>query len=229
VASPTLPRTNKTSEVQTDSHSPAPANGGRSSAFRLSDSNDEAAGQLSDNANSSRLVDSQLTDLGNSVARKPELPVVVATPASISNHPVAKLRVVSSQPDLNGIEKLQIAELIRLLAHDNSDVAKAAALGLRNQGMSDAKIQLASELAMGSASRRLELIQQLATSGDMDPRPWLVWMGEDGEPEVRRMAISLLIPMADENVYRSLRNLAARENDSQIRDLITRALISASR
>jgi HEAT repeat protein len=142
---------------------------------------------------------------------------------------VASLKTVTDQPNLAGIEKLEIAELIRLLGHDNADVAKAAALGLRYKGLSDSKIQLASELATGSANQRLELIQQLATSGEMDPRPWLVWMGEDGQPEVRKMAIALLIHMADENVYRSLRNLAARESDSHIKEMITRALLSASR
>jgi hypothetical protein len=172
---------------------------------------------------------SSLNAVPTSSNRQINLPVVVATPASTSNQPVAKLRTVSIQPDLAGIEKLEIAELIRLLANDNADVAKAAALALRHKGMTDQKINLASELAMGSAARRLELIQQISTATDLDPRPWLIWMGEDGEPEVRKMSIALLIPMADENVYRSLRNLAARESDAGIKDMIMRTLLSASK
>lgn len=229
VASPTQPRAYETSAVESRN------------SFRLSDDPPSDDSQTATDGEviasdpfGSVVAKRSTTQMPSSAkfsttSEKPELPVIISTPASIASHPVAKLKVVSNQPDLAGIEKLQIAELIRLLAHENADVAKAAALGLRNQGMSDTKIQLASELAMGSAARRLELIQQVAISGDMDPRPWLVWMGEDGEPEVRKMAISLLIPMADENVNRSLRNLAARESDNQIKEMISRALISTSR
>lgn len=155
---------------------------------------------------------------------KAELPVVVATPASIASTPLATMKVVSNSPDLAGIEKMQIAELVKLLGHTNSDVGKAAALALRHHGLSDEEIQLASELANGSANRRLQLIQQIASQGKVNPRPWLVWMAEDGEPEVRRMAVSLLAPMIDETVTRSLRNLVVREPDSQTKELIARVL-----
>jgi hypothetical protein len=230
VASPTRPRASESTASEANNQPSVASGGRRNSQFRLSDNNNEASGQLSDNTATASLADnSQVEDAVNSVAQKPELPLVVATPALIASYPVASLKTVTNQPNLAGIEKLEIAELIRLLAHENADVAKAAALGLRYKGLSDSKIQLASELATGSANRRLELIQQIATSGDMDPRPWLVWMGEDGQPEVRKMAIALLIPMADESVYRSLRNLSARESDSHIKEMITRALLSASK
>ncbi len=153
------------------------------------------------------------------------LPVVLRTPASIASTPVAQMKVVTNSPDLAGIEKLEIAELVRLLGHQDSNVAKAAALALRAKGLDESKIQLASELAVGSAQQRLRMVQQIASS-EMDPRPWLLWMAEDGEPEVRRMAISLLTPMADESVYRSLRNLQAREPNNELRELITRALLT---
>ncbi len=170
--------------------------------------------------------DANSVSLSNTGGNQPksELPVVVATPASIASTPLATMKVVSNSPDLAGIEKMQIAELVKLLGHTNSDVGKAAALALRHHGLSDEEIQLASELANGSANRRLQLIQQIAAQGNVNPRPWLVWMAEDGEPEVRRMAISLLAPMIDDAVTRSLRNLAVRESDSQTKELITRVL-----
>ena len=122
-----------------------------------------------------------------------------------------------------------MAELVRLLASDQAEVTKAASLALRHHGLSDYKIELASELAVGSAARRLELIQHIASSSEIDPRPWLTWMAEDGQPEVRRMAISLLSSMLDEQVQRSLRILMAREPDSQIKDLLRKVLLTTSR
>lgn len=184
---------------------------------------DQSAGAAS-NANHRDTTGFSLSDSTSSGSSRSELPVVVATPASIASTPLASMKVVSNSPDLAGIEKLPIAELVKLLGHTNSDVGKAAALALRHHGLSDEEIQLASELANGSANRRLQLIQQIAAQGNVNPRPWLVWMAEDGEPEVRRMAVSLLAPMIDETVTRSLRNLAVRESDSQIKEMITRVL-----
>lgn len=178
----------------------------------------------SSNANLRDTASFSLSDSDTTESPKSELPVVVATPASIASTPLASMKIVSNSPDLAGIEKMQIAELVKLLGHTNSDVGKAAALALRHHGLSDEEIQLASELANGSANRRLQLIQQIAAQGNVNPRPWLVWMAEDGEPEVRRMAVSLLAPMIDETVTRSLRNLAVRESDSQIKEMITRVL-----
>lgn len=176
------------------------------------------------NANLRDAASFSLSDSDTTESPKSELPVVVATPASIASTPLASMKIVSNSPDLAGIEKMQIAELVKLLGHTNSDIGKAAALALRHHGLSDEEIQLASELANGSANRRLQLIQQIAAQGNVNPRPWLVWMAEDGEPEVRRMAVSLLAPMIDETVTRSLRNLAVRESDSQIKEIITRVL-----
>lgn len=158
-----------------------------------------------------------------------ELPVLVSTPASIASQPVVRMKLVSNQPNLQGIEKAEIAELVRLLGNEQTDVAKGAALALRHKGFTDTEIELASELAIGSVTRRIELIQQIAKSNQLSPRPWLVWMAEDGQPEVRRLSISLLSSMQTEDVQRSLRMLLHRETDQEIKDLIRRVLLSGSR
>lgn len=157
----------------------------------------------------------------------PELPVLVSTPASIASQPVVRMRVLTDQPELAGIERAEPAELIRLLDSQNSNVAKGAALALRYHGFSDVEIALASELATGPVERRLELIQQIATSNSMAPQPWLIWMAEDGQPEVRRMAISLLNSMQTAEVQQSLRMLLLREPDQDIKDLIRKVLLSS--
>ncbi len=166
---------------------------------------------------------------GDPPVRSPGSQVMVATPASIVSHPVVRMKVVSDQPNFEGIQNAEIAELVRLLSNNQADVAKAAALALRHKGFSDTEIELASELAVGSALRRIELIQKIARSSDITPQPWLVWMAEDGQPEVRRMAISMLSSMLTEEVQRSLRMLMFRESEPEIKDLIRKVLLSSSR
>jgi HEAT repeat protein len=157
------------------------------------------------------------------------LPALAKTPASVASYALPGIKQSSEIPDLGEVTKIEIAELVRLLASDNPDITKAATLALRNHGLSDCRIELASELATGSAVRRMELIQQLAVSPDLDPRPWLVWMAEDGQPEVRRLAVSLLSSMLDPEIERSMRMLLFREQDEPTRDQIRKVLLSASK
>lgn len=157
-----------------------------------------------------------------------ELPVMVRTPASIASHPVVRMKLVSDKPDLDGIQKAENAELIKLLGNAHAEVAKAAALALKHRGFHDSEIALASELAVASGERRIELMKQIAQSNVIAPQPWLLWMAEDGEPEVRRMAISLLSSMQNEQVQRTLRMLLFREQNQDIQDLIRKVLLSGS-
>lgn len=154
-----------------------------------------------------------------------ELPVVMNRPASLSTTPLVQMKIVSTQVDLDGVQHMEIEELVRLLGHTQPRVAQAAALALRAKGMDDDKLALASELACGAAARRLELVQQIASNGRMEPRPWLLWMAEDGEPEVRKLAVSLLSSMLDAQVERSLRNLLARERDAEVERTIREVLL----
>lgn len=195
-------------------------------SFHLSDSN---VAQFSGVHISSELTSEIKDDHPTASSSKPEMPALAKTPASIASYALPRTKLSSEIPELGEITKIEIAELVRLLASDNPDITKAATLALRNHGLSDYRIELASELATGSAVRRMELIQQLAVSPDLDPRPWLVWMAEDGQPEVRRLAVSLLSSMLDPEIERSMRMLLFREQDEPTRDQIRKVLLSASK
>ncbi len=161
-----------------------------------------------------------------STAVTPEAPVVVRTPASLSSTPIVQMKFVSDRSDLDGIQDLEIEELVRLLASVQPRVAQAAALALRAKGMSDENLALASQLATGSAAQRLDMVQRIASRGDLEPRPWLLWMAEDGEPEVRKLAVSLLSSMLDAHVERSLRVLLTRERDPLVDKAIREVLLA---
>lgn len=185
-------------------------------------------------AGSSRIDKFEHRMLGETVLEQPviqdhRIPIMVGVPASVSQEPVVRMKLISDQPNFQGIENAEIAELVRLLGSENADLAKAAALTLSQKGFSGFEIELATELSLGTTARRLELVQQIAASDQVNPRPWLVWMAEDGQPEVRRMSISLLSSMMDDPVQRSLKILLSRETDSEIRDLIRRVLSNTKR
>jgi hypothetical protein len=195
-------------------------------SFHLSVSN---TAQVAGTTISSELAKANRYNQPTASSSKPELPALAKTPASVASYALPGIKQSSEIPDLGEVTKIEIAELVRLLASDNPDITKAATLALRNHGLSDCRIELASELATGSAVRRMELIQQLAVSPDLDPRPWLVWMAEDGQPEVRRLAVSLLSSMLDPEIERSMRMLLFREQDEPTRDQIRKVLLSASK
>ncbi|MBX3422315.1 MAG: hypothetical protein KF752_12250 [Pirellulaceae bacterium] len=158
-----------------------------------------------------------------------DLPMMVKTSASISQHSPAQFRLISNRFDRQGFEQGEIAGLVRLLGSQQPNVAKSAALALRKHGFDDERIELATQLAVGSASQRLALIQQLAISDCLDPRPWLIWMAQDGQAEVRSMSVSLLASMLDNEVQRSLRMLMATESDTHVKEQIRKALLNAGR
>ncbi len=148
---------------------------------------------------------------------------------TVATVPIVRMRKLSLEVDVAGIPGLPIDELVRLLASSQPQVAQTAALALRQHNFSDELISLASELATCSPVRRIELLQQIATA-DMDPRPWLIWMAEDGQPEVRQEAITLLSRAANQvYVQGELRRLLNQEQNDQVAQTIRQALASPAR
>jgi hypothetical protein len=59
---------------------------------------------------------------------------------------------------------------------------------------------------------------------DVDARPWLLWMAEDGQESVRQHAVALLTPLVDNDVRRQLRLLLNREGDEKVAQTIRQVL-----
>lgn len=135
---------------------------------------------------------------------------------------------LSDERVVSGLEQRNGRQLVKLLASGNGNWRKAAVLELRSRGWTDTEIQLASELATGSEIRRRELVEQISRSMDMDPKFWLLWMAEAGEPSVRKLSVSLLSSMVDTDVERALRIIAMRETDASVRETISRTLLAAA-
>ncbi len=211
--SPQLFDSMDSSSLPIDTSQPLSSTGGRAS-LRLIAS--PVSVSLSDEPESNSQIDSTAPNSNSSSDSDGEQ----------ASHTNSDSKDEQSAQSIAGMDRLPIQELVRLLASVRPKVAQAAALTLRRHGMTDSKLELAMQLATGSEASRLEIIDQFPTRSDIDPRVWLLWMAQDGEPEVRARSVAQLSSMLDNDVMRELRQLLNRERDPEIAQMIRRILMS---
>lgn len=135
--------------------------------------------------------------------------------------------VLAPEIDLASIGDMSISQLVRLLAAEQPKVAQTAALALRAKNMDDDRIELASHvasvLATGPRASKINIAQEIAI-GDIDPIPWLLWIAEDSDPEVRKTAIGLLHGQVDASVARQLRSRLGAESNPVVADTLRQVL-----
>lgn len=154
-------------------------------------------------------------------------PTLVHGPASVDSQPLARMQQLKVDVELENIQQLEIDQLVRLLGSVQPRVAQAAALALRSRGFPDDRLVLASELATALPQQQLALLQAIATRTDLDPRPWLLWMAEEGTSEVKQQAVALLSSMADDvEIQRDLRRLLAQESDARVAHTLRQVLLN---
>jgi hypothetical protein len=135
-------------------------------------------------------------------------------------------RYPESSIDLSVKETLAVIEY---LGSDDPAVQGAAVLELERRKLTPQEINLAIELLRGDTKRKVELILGLATSGIDNPRPWYVWMAQDEDREVRRVAVHALGGMRDPEVAGILRELLLRESDPEVEQTLRKILSEAGR
>lgn len=154
-------------------------------------------------------------------------PSLVHGPASINSQPLTEMRRMKLDVNIENIQQLEIDQLVRLLPSQQPRVAQAAALALRSRGFSDDHLALASELATSPPMERIRLLHSIATRTDLEPRQWLLWMAEDGEPEVKQQAVALLSSMSqDLDMQSKLRRLLAQETDENVAQAMRQVLFA---
>lgn len=194
----------------------------------LNDPVSETSYSLSSTSGLSDSVDSQNaawdTSSNQSSSQPPPLEGSMSASRSFDDQP--SVRMTLKTTSLAGIEDKSDEELVRLLSSVQPRLSQAAVLELRSRGWPDEHLEIALELATSSEQRRLELVHHVATRGDLNPRPWLLWMAESGQTEVRRTAVSLIHSMVDPNVERELRGLLRRERDESVCQTIRQVLVA---
>ncbi len=178
---------------------------------------------------------SHLPNLNISIPRTVAKAILVQTPA-VGNEPVEAS--VSSQDRLaydtqeftmiSGIDKRTLENLIPLLASSQTRIVQQAFNELVRRGMTPSHLEMAIELAQGNVEQRLKAMETIARDPSFHDRiPWLVWMAESADRNVRRRAVALLGSMTDPVAMRKLRILQSREPDSTIADQISQVLLAS--
>jgi hypothetical protein len=234
LAEPTMPRLSSSAAEQNSSPQPvrvqltgAPSRQAtlvdREAPIRLSDIGDRAL-ELAE-ADSGETLDRKLRAAQPFDASGDNPPASPGGHAADDRSYAAENEESRAEEALAGIDSLTIDQLVRLLASVQPRVAQAAALSLRRKGMSDDKLDLAMQLAGGSAPERKSILQSLGQRSDLDPRPWLLWMAADGDEAVREQAVGMLAPLLDQEVRRQLRLLLNKERDERVAQTIRRVLM----
>lgn len=100
----------------------------------------------------------------------------------------------------------------------------AAHAELQRRGLDDQQIALAERLADPDVRVRLGMLYDLTHQFSENPRPWLLWLAEDPEPQVRKAAISILATMDDQQIQKKLQELLVNERSETVADTLRRAL-----
>ncbi len=121
-------------------------------------------------------------------------------------------------------ETLNITSVITWLADPDADMRRQAELELQRRGMQDRELRLAYSIASGDAETRLQLVDVLAQSQDIDPRFWLGMLLSDKDRSVKLAAISVLATMDDPKVRQLLQVRMQEDRDPIVIAKLRRSL-----
>ncbi len=120
--------------------------------------------------------------------------------------------------------KMDTRSVVRFLNDEHDISAREAADELRRRGMTSKQLRFAIDLANGTSEQRLHALDKFSASEISNPIPWLVWMAQDGQREVRLKAIATLAKVGTDEARLQLRVLLKNETDqlvvAQIRHLL---------
>ncbi len=129
---------------------------------------------------------------------------------------------------ISGIDKRTLENLMPLLTSSQTRIVRQAFNELVRRGMTPSHLEMAIDLAQGNVEQRLMAMDTIARDPSFHDRiPWLVWMAESADRNVRRRAVALLGSMTDPEAMRKLRILQSREPDSTIADQISQVLLAS--
>jgi len=113
-------------------------------------------------------------------------------------------------------------ELFAQLRSSEPQSAEAARAELSKQGFGREHLQLAWHLTDPDPRVRQEWLSRLPSLAGIDAAPWLLWLAEDSDAEVRLSAITMLATSADPHTLRRIQQLASDDVDPRIRHVAER-------
>ena len=162
-------------------------------------------------------------------------PMVVSKPArmKLSDQEIDVIPATPQSPDpqasiaISGIETKPFEQLLTLLSSSQPRMVQVASDEFMRRGMTTQQLEMALRVAQGDVPERLAEMDRLVRDKTLDPIPWLTWLAENADRDVRRRAVSLLGSISAPDALRSLRMLKNREPDSAIVDQISQVLLAS--
>jgi hypothetical protein len=118
--------------------------------------------------------------------------------------------------DKTPLQTFSTRSVIGLLASNQAATRDQAVEELVRRGLSNEEIRIANQLAAPQVEVRLGLLDSIVRRSDLDPRPWLLWLAEDSNREVRIRAVTALQAMNDTAVTSTLRKRLSVEDDPAV-------------
>lgn len=118
--------------------------------------------------------------------------------------------------DKTPLQTFSTRSVIGLLASNQAATRDQAVEELVRRGLSNEEIRIANQLAASQVEVRLGLLDSIIRRSDLDPRPWLLWLAEDTNREVRIRAVTALEAMNDSAVTATLRKRLSVEDDPAV-------------
>ena len=116
----------------------------------------------------------------------------------------------------SSLETFDTKSVIGLLGHQQAEMRDQAVEELVRRGLSNEEIRIANQLASPVVAVRLGLLESIIHRTDLDPRPWMLWLVEDSNREVRLRAISTLATMTDPAIKQALQKRLPNEHDATV-------------
>lgn len=165
-------------------------------------------------------------------AVEPDEPVILRSvgdarnTSSQSNAPQEQPEVIHSVTHLvdSPLETFDDASVIHWLGSPHQVLREKAKTELINRGFDDTQLNIATQIASGDVQTRIALIDAIARTDSIDPRPWLLMMLSDSSREVKLRAVSVLATMTDADVDGRLRMHLVDERDPTVAFRIRRVL-----
>lgn len=139
------------------------------------------------------------------------------SPASLNGDAPAGNRLVSSP--MQTLDDRSVVHWLRDADPRRRDEARQE---LRERGWTAEEIGIAGAVVSPDLATRLAMVDTIARSDRLDPRPWLLWLLEDTSRDVKLRALSVLGTLGDPEMTRRLRARLAEERDPTVAAAIRR-------
>ena len=114
--------------------------------------------------------------------------------------------------------------VMRDLHNPSAERRAAAHAELLRRNFSDLEIAVARRLTDADPSVRASLAGDLPQIAGVDPQPWLIWLCQDEDADVRLTALSIIATSSDAAMLRQAEQIARRDRDPRVLELAEQIL-----